>query len=139
MNTCTFFGHRDCPDSIMTKLRETLVRLITEEGVDCFYVGNQGNFDAMVYRILCELRNIYTHISVTVVLAYMPTEEMVNKYGPRHHPSGGHRSRTKALCNFLEKQVDDKAGRVCSSIYHPFLGRSYAIHRDGHSSEKNCN
>jgi len=79
--TCTFFGHRDCPDSIMTKLRETLVRLITEEGVDCFYVGNQGNFDAMVYRVLCELRNIYTHISVTVVLAYMPTEEIVNKYG----------------------------------------------------------
>lgn len=81
MNTCTFFGHRDCPDSIMPKLRETLLRLITEEGVDCFYVGNQGNFDAMVYRVLCELRKIYTHISVTVVLAYMPTEEIANKYG----------------------------------------------------------
>ena len=81
MSACTFFGHRDCPDSIMSILRETLARLITEEGVDCFYIGNQGNFDAMVYRVLCELRNIYTHISVTVVLAYMPTEEIANKYG----------------------------------------------------------
>jgi len=79
--TCTFFGHRDCPDSIMPRLREALVRLITQEGVDRFYVGNQGNFDAMVYRVLCELRNIYPHIYVSVVLAYMPIEEIANKYG----------------------------------------------------------
>ena len=72
--TCTFFGHRDCPDSIKPKLRETLVRLITEEGVDRFLVGNHGSFDALVYSVLCELRNIYPHITVTVVLAYMPTD-----------------------------------------------------------------
>ncbi len=79
--TCTFFGHRDCPDSVRLRLRETLMRLITEASVDCFLVGNQGNFDALVYSVLCELRNIYPHITVTVVLAYMPTEEIANKYG----------------------------------------------------------
>jgi len=79
--TCTFFGHRDCPDSIKFKLRETLIRLITEDCVDRFLVGNQGNFDALVYSVLCDLRKLYPYISVTVVLAYMPTEKIANKYG----------------------------------------------------------
>ena len=58
-----------------------MVHLITEKEVQRFLVGNQGNFDALVYSVLCELRNIYPHITVTVVLAYMPTEEIANKYG----------------------------------------------------------
>jgi len=81
LSACTFFGHRDCPDSVKQKLEDTLVQLITENGVDRFYVGNQGNFDALVYRVLCELRGIYPHITVTVVLAYMPPEETANRYG----------------------------------------------------------
>ncbi len=40
MAACTFFGHRDCPDAIETKLREVLIDLITNHGVDMFYVGN---------------------------------------------------------------------------------------------------
>ena len=51
---------------------ETSVRLV---------VGHYGSFDALVYSVLCELRNIYPHITVSVVLAYMPTEEIANKYG----------------------------------------------------------
>jgi len=81
VSACTFFGHRDCPDSVKQKLKDTLVQLITVNGVDSFYVGNQGNFDALVYRVLCELRDIYPHIVVTVVRAYMPTKEIANKYG----------------------------------------------------------
>ena len=46
MAACTFFGHRDCPETMKTKLREALVDLITNHGVDMFYVGYQGQFDA---------------------------------------------------------------------------------------------
>ena len=38
---CTFFGHRDCPQTIRPKLRERLIYLITNHGVDMFYVGHQ--------------------------------------------------------------------------------------------------
>ena len=72
MVACTFFGHRDCPDSIKQKLRETLVDLIINHSVDMFYVGNQGQFDTIVHGVLKELKQEYPLINYAVVLAYMP-------------------------------------------------------------------
>ena len=54
MVACTFFGHRDCPESIKPKLRKVLVDIITNHGVDMFYVGHQGQFDAYVHSELKE-------------------------------------------------------------------------------------
>ncbi|MDD5921532.1 MAG: hypothetical protein PUC57_09460 [Oscillospiraceae bacterium] len=44
MSVCTFFGHKDCPETIKPYLREVLIDLISSKGVDTFYVGNQGRF-----------------------------------------------------------------------------------------------
>lgn len=79
MAACTFFGHRDCPSSISGKLRDEIERLITEEGVDTFYVGTQGDFDRIVYSGLIELRERYRHIKVYRILAYLPTLREVAK------------------------------------------------------------
>ena len=70
---CTFFGHRDAPDAIRPRLRETLAELIERQDVRQFYVGNQGNFDAMARSVLAELQTTY-EIRYEVVLAYMPQE-----------------------------------------------------------------
>ena len=72
MPVCTFFGHRECPDSIKIKLRNVLIDLIINYDVDMFYVGNQGRFDAIVRGVLRELKNDYSQINYAVVLAYMP-------------------------------------------------------------------
>ena len=72
MPACTFFGHRDCPDTIKSKLRQVLVDLIENHNMDMFYVGNQGRFDAIVRGELRELRCEYPQINYAVVLAYMP-------------------------------------------------------------------
>jgi len=72
MPTCTFFGHRDCPETIKKRLREVLVDLITNNDVDMFYVGNQGQFDAYVHSELKRLKQEYPQINYAVVLAYMP-------------------------------------------------------------------
>lgn len=74
MPACTFFGHRDCPETIRPKLRATLKNLITEHNIDMFYVGNQGRFDALVRSVLRELQEEYPHICYAVVLAYMPQQ-----------------------------------------------------------------
>ena len=50
--TVTFFGHRNTPDSIQPALKKTLIQLIEKEGAYTFYVGNEGNFDCMVYKTL---------------------------------------------------------------------------------------
>lgn len=72
MAVCTFFGHRQCPDIIKQHLRMVLLELI-DRGVDLFYVGNQGQFDAMVRHVLRELSQQYPNIRYAVVLAYLPT------------------------------------------------------------------
>ena len=72
MPICTFFGHRACPETIKPKLRAVLVDLITNHGVDMFYVGNHGQYDAIVHSALRELKKEYPQINYAVVLAYMP-------------------------------------------------------------------
>lgn len=78
MVACTFFGHRECPDLIKSKVREVLVNLIANHDVDMFYVGNQGQFDAIVRSVLRELKNEYPLINYAVVLAYMPGKQTEN-------------------------------------------------------------
>ena len=78
MAVCTFFGHRECYGLDEQVLRDKIAKLIDND-VDTFYVGNQGQFDAAVYRCLKQLRQEYPHIRVCVVLAYLPTER--SQYG----------------------------------------------------------
>ena len=59
MASCTFFGHRECPDTIKVKLREVLIDLIANNDVDMFYVGNQGRFDSIVRGVLRNLKKEY--------------------------------------------------------------------------------
>lgn len=72
MSVCTFFGHRDCPATIRPRLRAVLVELIERHGVEQFYVGRQGAFDAMARSVLRELAEVYSHISYAVVLERLP-------------------------------------------------------------------
>lgn len=72
MPICTFFGHRDCPESVKLRLREVLSALIESRSADTFYVGDSGAFDSLVRAVLRELSREYPHIRYAVVLAYMP-------------------------------------------------------------------
>ena len=72
MAVCTFFGHRDCPEEVKTKLYAAVTELVENDRVDMFYVGNQGRFDAYVRWTLRELKKKYTHIQYAVVLPCLP-------------------------------------------------------------------
>lgn len=71
---CTFFGHRNCPRGIEPILRSEILNLIVNKGVNKFYVGNNGGFDAMVRKMLKALSQKYP-IEYAVVLAYMPSQK----------------------------------------------------------------
>ena len=76
----TFFGHKDAPvEKIEEKLYHCLAELIDRDGADRFYVGNQGAFDAMVIRVLRNLKSRYPTIKYEIVLPYFPSPE--NKKG----------------------------------------------------------
>lgn len=72
MSTCSFFGHShlyEQSEEIAQKLRQIIIDLI-EKGVDTFYVGNHGEFDILSSKIACDLKVLYPHIQVVVVLCY---------------------------------------------------------------------
>lgn len=60
------------PQRVEQTLRIILMDLITNKGVDLFYVGNQGEFDRMVINNLKLLKPCFPQIKFYVVLAYMP-------------------------------------------------------------------
>lgn len=70
---CSLFGHRDCSDSIHETLHRVIEKVIIENNVDCFYVGNQGKFDSIAMSVLIKLKEKYPHIHCYVVLAYLKT------------------------------------------------------------------
>ena len=72
MSYCTFFGHKDCNDSVKQNLFKAIEALITEHNVIGFFVGNQWNFDLFALKALRELQKKHPHIKYCVVLAYMP-------------------------------------------------------------------
>lgn len=68
---CTFFGHSDAPSEVKGKLKEEITKLIENREVNCFYVGNHGNFDRMALAVLKELSKVYPQIDYCVVYAYL--------------------------------------------------------------------
>ncbi|OUP11615.1 hypothetical protein [Anaeromassilibacillus sp. An200] len=77
---CCFCGHRDTPESILLSLEQKIQYLITQEQVQQFYVGNEGNFDRMARKSLYKLQQSYPWIQIAIVLAYLPhTREELSK------------------------------------------------------------
>ena len=80
MRVCTFFGHRETPEEIKVKLSSAIEDLIVNHGVDTFYMGCEGKFDAYARAAVKELSKKYTHIKYNVVLAYVPSEKRYSEY-----------------------------------------------------------
>ena len=80
--TVTFFGHGNAPDTIQPKIEAVLVDLIENQRATMFYVGNHGNFDSMVKKILEKLKKRFELIDYAVVLAYIPVKKnnLTEKY-----------------------------------------------------------
>ena len=118
--TVTFFGHRDTPKETEPALRLTLIDLIENKNATVFYVGNHGNFDAMVHRQLEDLSKTYP-IKYYVVLAYMPGKNAE----PDEHsilPEGIETVPRRFAINYRNKWMLTKSDIVVTYVTRHFGG-----------------
>ena len=118
--TCTFFGHRSVPDKTEPALRSTLIDLIENYDVKLFYVGNHGEFDAMVSRVLRELSTKYP-IKYHVVLAYMPEKQ--DEFDPTDYsdtvlPEGIETVPKRFAINYRNKWMIEQSDFVVTYVTH---------------------
>ena len=89
MSVCAFFGHSECYGLDAAMLRNAIEDLI-KQGTTEFLVGNNGQFDGMVFSCLQDLSKDHPEISYSVALAYLPThkEEYDIYRGHSFYPEG---------------------------------------------------
>ena len=123
MVACTFFGHRDCQDEIKPKLRAVLADLIENHNVDMFYVGHQGQFDAIVHRVLKELKAEYPTVNYAVVLAYMPSEKTeYDDYSDTMLPEGIESVHPRYAISWRNNWMLQQSNYVVAYVTHPWGG-----------------
>ena len=123
MAVCTFFGHRDCPEAIKPRLRETLIDLITNRAVDMFYVGHQGQFDSYVHSELKKLKQEYPQINYAVVLAYMPGKKTeYDDYSDTMLPEGIELVHPHYAISWRNNWMLRQSGYVVTYITHTWGG-----------------
>ena len=119
---CTFFGHRDTPPEIKNLLRQVITELIEKQGVNRFYVGNQGNFDAMARSLLAEFEQSHG-ISYEIVLAYLPRQEdPLCDTGHTLLPEGIETVPPRFAIEYRNKWMIDNSDIVVTYVRHSFGG-----------------
>ena len=137
MATCTFFGHRDCPDTIKPKLKEVLIELITEQNVNAFYVGNHGRFDVLVRSLLRELKKEYPHINYAVVLAYFPKENIIGEdYSDTIIPGGIENVPLRFAISYRNNWMLNQSEYMLTYITRPY-GGAYQFVKKAANQNKN--
>ena len=128
MAACTFFGHRDSPNSVKTSLYAAIEQLICNQCVDTFCVGTQGSFDRMVYAALVELRQRYSHINVYRVLAYMPKSSDADS-ADTIVPEGIETAYPRYAIVHRNNWMIDRSDYVIAYVTHPTGGAYQAVER----------
>lgn len=142
--TCTFFGHKDAPQTIETALRETLKYLIEHKNINVFYVGNHGQFDYYVRKALRELVGHYSTVRYHVVLSHLPVHPTDCDYSETLLPEGIEAVPKRFAISWCNN-MDASAIRLCGYVRYPFMGRRRAVQgacrkarKDGNQFDLTC-
>ena len=126
MPCCVFFGHKDADSSISSRVKEAIIKLIREQDVDEFFVGNNGKFDYIVYSALKEIKAEFPDITYSVVLAYLPGEkqEYENYYTDEESflPDGIEIGSVRFAIDRRNKWMVEQADYVITHVTHSWGG-----------------
>ena len=118
MRSCAFFGNRNSSGRIKDKLISEVTKLIIEEEVDTFYVGNHGSFDGIVCKILNDLSKTYD-FNYYIVLAYLPIkggDPLISDFSHTIIPDGIESVPPRFAILFRNRWMIDRSDLVISHI-----------------------
>ena len=132
---CVFFGHRVLPDKERIKgaLIPVLLDLIQSKGVVEFWLGNYGEFDALAFEVLRDLKKTYPSIRCALALAYLPQKKETYAYQEAVFdevfcPEGIELGPLRfAICR-RNKWLAQNADFVVAYVRASSGGASYALH-----------
>ncbi len=122
MAACTFFGHWDCIGLCRSELEKAIEDLIRNHDVDLFYVGNEGQFDALVHWVLFAMKKKYPHIRYAVVLAYPPKNIPGEDYSDTMLPEGIETVHPRYAITWRNRWMLQQADYVITYVTHPWGG-----------------
>ena len=117
MKSCFFIGHREADERLLSRLELTIERLIAEENVRYFYVGEYGGFDRIAATAVKRAKQKYPDITLMLVLPYHPAERAVptpNGFDGTYYPYGLENTpRRYAIVRINQIMVDTCDWLVC--------------------------
>ena len=118
MKACSFFGHRDTPqtEELKQKVRETVERLIVEEGVNIFLFGSRSKFDELCHIVVTELKEKYPYIRRVAYLCKHETACLVGAGTSLRQKIKNLTGRDEYVGEYEEIKKSDRvnsAGKVC--------------------------
>lgn len=84
-NICCFAGHSQLygAEDIYDKLLSVIEKLITDENISEFWVGNYGAFDRLSAKAVRELKIKHPEIQLNLVIPYLTSE--INEYKEQYY------------------------------------------------------
>lgn len=84
---CCFAGHSKLygSEDIYAKLLSVIEKLISEENINEFRVGNYGDFDKLAAKAVRALKERYSDLQLNLVIPYLTSE--INEYREQYYRS----------------------------------------------------
>lgn len=130
-NRCFFIGHRNAPESIYPNIVSTIEKLIVENGVKEFIVGNYGMFDSMVIRALQQMKTKYPDIVLLLLTPYHPSVKKVimpEGFDDIYYPEGMEIVPYKAAIVRANEMTISKSGFLIAYFIHSASNTTRFVH-----------
>ena len=119
----TFIGHGECPNVNINEVRENIIDLIKNHGVEEFISGGMGNFDLLCAEIVHKLKENYPNIKSYVVIPYLNFNiRCPNYYDGSIYPEGFEKFYFKSAIIKRNKYLVDNSEYAVCYVNHNWGG-----------------
>lgn len=126
---CTFAGHREVWEDIADELEETILLMIEDERVSRFYIGENGEFDALCAKTVRRIKKTrYSHVELILVQPYMMQhlnelrEQYAGFYDDILVPEGADIAHPKQAITLRNRWMVDHADMLIAYLRRDFGG-----------------